>query len=171
MADALPAIDIVGFFVRLFGADVLSILLADRTTEHNVIWADDEYAELGEGYQPHDDIDVGKITGFSSGVIKTRTAKDAESQAGRTRRKAEVFTPSWLCNQMNNVFDDEWFGRSGVFNREVPLVAGAKVQHNAWGAGEIVEASSKRLVATFSVGEREFAVPSAFEQGYLKLIS
>lgn len=53
----------------------------------------------------------------------------------------------------------------------MPLVAGVKVQHKAWGAGEIVEASSKRLVATFSVGEREFAVPSAFEQGYLKLIS
>ena len=120
MADARPDIDIVGSFVRLFGTDVLGILLADRTTKHNVIWADDEYSELGEGYQPCDDIVVEKITGFRSGVIKTRTAKDAERQAERTRRKAEVFTPSWLTNQMNNVFDDEWFGRTGVFNREVP---------------------------------------------------
>ena len=52
-----------------------------------------------------------------------------------------------------------------------PLVVGAKVRHKAWGEGKIVEASSKRLVATFSVGKREFAVPSAFDQGYLKLIS
>ncbi|MDV5114139.1 restriction endonuclease subunit M [Clostridium perfringens] len=34
----------------------------------------------------------------------------------RTRDKAEVFTPSWICNQQNNSIDDAWFGRVGVFN-------------------------------------------------------
>lgn len=29
-----------------------------------------------------------------------------------------MFTPAWLCNQMNNHCDEDWFGRSGVFNTE-----------------------------------------------------
>ena len=32
---------------------------------------------------------------------------------------AEVFTPSWLCNKQNNLVDNAWFGRDGVFNIEV----------------------------------------------------
>ena len=34
------------------------------------------------------------------------------------RDKAEVFTPSWVCNCQNNLIDTEWFGRSEVFNSE-----------------------------------------------------
>lgn len=33
-------------------------------------------------------------------------------------KKAEVFTPAWLCNLMNNHCDEDWFGRSDVFNVE-----------------------------------------------------
>lgn len=33
-------------------------------------------------------------------------------------KKAEVFTPAWLCNRMNNYCDEDWFGRTGVFNTE-----------------------------------------------------
>ena len=43
-------------------------------------------------------------------------AKSLEKQAERTREKAEVFTPSWICNKMNNHCDAEWFGRENVFN-------------------------------------------------------
>ena len=32
---------------------------------------------------------------------------------------AEVFTPSWVCNAQNNLIDNAWFGREGVFNVEV----------------------------------------------------
>lgn len=31
---------------------------------------------------------------------------------------AEVFTPSWICNQQNNLIDEAWFGRKDVFNTE-----------------------------------------------------
>ena len=34
----------------------------------------------------------------------------------RTKDKAEVFTPSWICNEQNNLVDDAWFGRKNVFN-------------------------------------------------------
>ncbi len=41
-----------------------------------------------------------------------------EQQTQRTRKGAEVFTPAWLCNKMNNFCDEEWFGYKDVFNRQ-----------------------------------------------------
>ena len=97
---------------------VLETLLKDRTTGHNIIWADSEYEALGDGYMGDDEITVDKITGLSSGVIKPRIAKEQEHRSQRTRTRAEVFTPSWLCNRMNNDIDATWFGARGVFNVE-----------------------------------------------------
>lgn len=97
---------------------VLKTLLKDRTTGRNIIWADDEYEALGEGYMGDDEIAIELITGLRSGVIKPRIAKERERQSMRTRNRAEVFTPSWLCNQMNNHLDEEWFRRKDVFNVE-----------------------------------------------------
>ncbi len=39
-----------------------------------------------------------------------------EQQLARTRTYAEVFTPAWICNKMNNYCDEEWFDRKDVFN-------------------------------------------------------
>ena len=97
---------------------ILETLLQDRTTGRNIIWADNEYEALGEGYMGDDEITVEKITGLSSGVIKPRIAKEQEHQSQRTKSRAEVFTPSWLCNQMNNDIDAVWFNRRDVFNIE-----------------------------------------------------
>ena len=97
---------------------ILETLLQDRTTGRNIIWADNEYEALGEGYMGDDEITVEKITGLSSGVIKPRIAKEQEHQSKRTKSRAEVFTPSWLCNQMNNDIDAAWFGARDVFNIE-----------------------------------------------------
>ena len=97
---------------------ILDTLLKDRTTGRNIIWADDEYEALGDGYMGDDEITVEKITGLSSGVIKPRIAKKQEHQSKRTKTRAEVFTPSWLCNRMNNDIDATWFGARDVFNVE-----------------------------------------------------
>lgn len=97
---------------------VLETLLCDRTTGRNIIWADNEYEALGDGYRGDDEITVEKITGLSSGVIKPRIAKEQERQSQRTKTRAEVFTPSWLVNRMNNDIDVVWFGRRDVFNAE-----------------------------------------------------
>lgn len=97
---------------------ILETLLRDRTTGHNIIWADNEYEALGDGYMGDDEITVEKITGLSSGVIKPRVAKEREHQSQRTKTRAEVFTPSWLVNRMNNDLDAAWFGVRGVFNME-----------------------------------------------------
>lgn len=50
------------------------------------------------------------------GKIKSRIFKDKQEQVNRTKKSAEVFTPSWICNEMNNSCDEEWFGYKNVFN-------------------------------------------------------
>ena len=105
-------------FNRRYSTHILETLLRDRTTGRNIIWADNEYEALGEGYMGDDEITVEKITGTNYDVIKPRIAKEQERQSQRTKSRAEVFTPSWLCNQMNNDLDEVWFGQRDVFNVE-----------------------------------------------------
>lgn len=115
-------ISVEGFiesFDRRYPTFILKTLLCDRTTGRNIIWADNEYEALGDGYMGDDEMTVEKITGMNSGVIKPRIAKEQEKQSQRTKSRAEVFTPSWLCNQMNNDLDEAWFGRRDVFNTEI----------------------------------------------------
>ena len=105
-------------FVQRYPMPILETLLHDRSAGRNIIWADNEYEALGEGYMGDDEMTVEKITGLASGVIKPRIAKATEKQSQRTKSRAEVFTPSWLCNQMNNDIDEMWFGRRDAFNTE-----------------------------------------------------
>lgn len=105
-------------FQQRYPERILETLLRDRTTGRNIIWADTEYSALGDGYGPEDEITLELISGTNSGVIKPRISKEHERQSRRTRTHAEVFTPSWLCNQMNNVLDEDWFRRPGTFNEE-----------------------------------------------------
>ena len=124
-------ISVEGFiesFDRRYPTFILKTLLCDRTTGRNIIWADNEYEALGDGYMGDDEMTVEKITGMNSGVIKPRIAKEQEKQSQRTKSRAEVFTPSWLCNQMNNDLDEAWFGRRDVFNTEIVADDGA----NTW---------------------------------------
>lgn len=51
-------------------------------------------------------------------VLQPRISKSLKEQQERTRKKAEVMTPVWLCNKMNNYADEQWFGRKDVFNHE-----------------------------------------------------
>jgi len=124
-------ISVEGFiesFDRRYPTFILKTLLCDRTTGRNIIWADNEYEALGDGYMGDDEITVEKITGMNSGVIKPRIAKEQEKQSQRTKSRAEVFTPSWLCNQMNNDLDETWFGQRDIFNTETVADNGA----NTW---------------------------------------
>ena len=47
-----------------------------------------------------------------------RVLKRRDLQRNRSRIKAEVFTPSWVCNLQANTVDSSWFGREDVFNHE-----------------------------------------------------
>lgn len=99
-------------------ADLLSILLKDNSSGENLIWATDDYTQNGEGYRKSDFITIERITGEHGNLIKPRTKKTKQEQLMRVRDKAEVFTPSWVCNKQNNLVDNAWFGENFVFNTE-----------------------------------------------------
>ena len=98
---------------------VLKSLLQDKTTKKNIIFATNVYTKNDAAINEKTQITVDLLYGFGSGVIQPRVSKSMEKQAERTRNKAEVFTPSWICNKMNNHCDAEWFGVDGLFNTEV----------------------------------------------------
>lgn len=96
----------------------LNILLKDKTTNKNIIWATDSYKEFGEQYSDDRQITIVDLIGISPIMLQPRMMKELEQQQKRTKSHAEVFTPAWLCNKMNNYCDEEWFGRKDIFNIE-----------------------------------------------------
>ena len=103
--------------------DLLNILLIDRTTNKNIIWATNDYKE--SDYESEQQIKHTQVT-----VIRPRYEKIHKHQKNRTRDKAEIFTPSWICNEQNNLIDEAWFGRPNVFNKTID------VNHHIWQANE-----------------------------------
>lgn len=112
-------LDVSEQFLFEYTPKVLKNLLSDKTTGKNILWATEDYAFISFAHQAHAEITVSSITGEYSGIISPRTVKPLEQQNGRTRERAEVFTPSWLCNVQNNLVDEAWFGRTNVFNTPV----------------------------------------------------
>ncbi len=112
------ATDVIEDDIMQLERSLLDVLLFDRATRKNIIWATDDYSSLGEAYQKESEILPELITGEHTFLIQPRAAKTIENQQSRVRDKAEVFTPSWICNEQNNLVDDAWFGRQGVFNEE-----------------------------------------------------
>ncbi|MCI6394630.1 MAG: restriction endonuclease subunit M [Bacteroidales bacterium] len=112
------AVDISETALYDFDHEVLETLLRDHTTGNNILWCTDDYAYKGDGFSANDQITVEKIIGENGTLIRPRALKSKEEQRDRTRDKAEVFTPSWICNAQNNLIDNAWFGREGVFNTE-----------------------------------------------------
>ena len=90
---------------------ILNFLLKDRTTNKNIVWATDSYCQLGDQFSAKMPILPELVY-----AIKRRTEKTKDEQKDRTRKRAEVFTPSWLCCEMTNNLDEDWFGRKDVFN-------------------------------------------------------
>lgn len=96
----------------------LKTLLQDKTTKKNIIWATTSYADKGPEYQDTKQIQIGSLIGMNPMDLQPRILKSLEEQQSRTRNKAEVFTPSWVVNEMNNYLDEDWFGQKNVFNKE-----------------------------------------------------
>ena len=112
-------IDIHENYLKYYCPNILKILLKDRTTKKNIIWATNDYFEkYFNGYEPYKEIFVDSISGLFGNIIQPRISKALVKQIERTKIKAEVFTPSWICNKQNNLIDSIWFGRKEVFNIE-----------------------------------------------------
>lgn len=108
-------IDLNAYPVR----NLLKLLLKDKTTKQNIIFATSAYSTDGNSIKETDQMTETILRGFNSCEIQPRVLKSQEQQQERTKAKAEVFTPCWICNKMNNHCDEEWFGRSGIFNIEL----------------------------------------------------
>ena len=109
-------INIQDDILKLHALRLLDRLLQDKATKGNVLWATDAYAHLGDWYSPGNEIRPQRITGENSDLIKTRARRAMEQRTERTRQHAEVFTPLWIVKKMNDVADEQWFGRkTGIY--------------------------------------------------------
>lgn len=115
--ECLSKQDVKENHIAQMSARLLDVLLLDRTTGHNIIWATNDYRT--ERITVDTQMLPAHITGDNGNRIVPRVMKERESQVVRTRSKAEVFTPSWICNAQNNLIDKAWFGRADVFNIEI----------------------------------------------------
>lgn len=87
--------------------DLLKILLKDRTTKKNIVWATHSYELLGKGFAPSDRINPSKVTGTYANLIQPRSEKSKYEQKDRTKIRAEVFTPTWLVEKQNGYVEAE----------------------------------------------------------------
>lgn len=88
--------------------EILKILLRDRTTGKNIIWATKTYELLGKEFEAREPIKLKLITGNNSSLIRPRIEKLKYEQKERTKGKAEVFTPIWIVEKQNNIIDQEF---------------------------------------------------------------
>ena len=94
---------------------ILELLVCDKTTNKNIIWATDSYNDINLFFNDHIS---SKIIGENN-IIVPRSKKEKNEQSKRSKDNAEVFTPSWMCNVQNNLIDEVWFGKRDVFNKEI----------------------------------------------------
>ena len=88
-------------------ADLLKILLKDRTTKKNIVWATHSYELLGKGFAPSNRITPSRVTGAYANLIQPRSEKSKYEQKDRTKIRAEVFTPTWLVAKQNGYVESE----------------------------------------------------------------
>ena len=109
-------IDILEQEISNISEELFDVLLKDRTTKKNICWATDHYKSRGSSYYPQEPITKNLVTGNNTRIVQPRVSKSISEQAKRTKDKAEVFTPSWVCNEQNNLIDEAWFEKKDVFN-------------------------------------------------------
>ena len=83
--------------------ELLTILLKDHTTEKNILWGTDI------GHNEKSEILIDDIIGENGLALRPRVKKSEEEKRLRTKKRAEVFTPSWVCNEQLNAADMLWF--------------------------------------------------------------
>ena len=85
--------------------NLLELLLQDKTTGNNILWATDSYEESDVKFAPMTSITTDLITGINGNLIQPRAVKSKLEKLYRTKVKAEVFTPLSIVKQMNDACD------------------------------------------------------------------
>ena len=88
--------------------ELLKILLTDRTINRNIIWATNTYENMGNGFSAKDTITIKHVTGELNKLIRPRIEKMKYEQKNRTKRRAEVFTPTWIVKMQNGIIEQEF---------------------------------------------------------------
>ena len=91
--------------------EFLSLLLQDKNSGKNIIWATEDFEKYGFDYLFNSEMTSYSINSVKLEDLQPRVSKSKENQKGRTREKAEVFTPAWTCDEMNSYFDSDWFSQ------------------------------------------------------------
>jgi len=104
MVASMNSIDVRESALRRKGG-LLDILLIDRTTKKNILWATDSYEHLGKEFVPSKRIKAELVTAKYGTLIQPRAAKGLDEQRRRTKEKAEVFTPLKIVDQMNRALE------------------------------------------------------------------
>jgi hypothetical protein len=104
MSSLTKKIDILENTLRRKGA-LLDILLIDRTTKKNIIWATDSYEKLGKEFNTRMHMLPDLVTGNYGLLIQPRAAKSLNEQKYRTKDRGEVFTPLKIVNKINKAVD------------------------------------------------------------------
>ena len=86
---------------------LLTILLKDRTTNKNIVWASPSYEGMGKPFCADQPIKKSLIIGSYDSIIQPRVEKNKRNQELRTRKRGEVFTPSWLVDKQVSIVLDE----------------------------------------------------------------
>ena len=113
--EFLDSIDINEKYLLENYPKILDLLLIDNTTKKNIIWATDSYKRKGYSFKEN----MSPFIIGEKNFIKPRSQKSKSEQSKRSKDSAEVFTPSWMCNKQNNLIDEVWFNKTGVFNEEL----------------------------------------------------
>ncbi len=66
----------------------MEILLQDKITSKNILWATDSYAAMGEIFAPQAELKTELVTGEYRSLIQPRAIKCKEEQLYRTQEKA-----------------------------------------------------------------------------------
>jgi len=101
---------------------VLKQLLKDKTTEKNIIYATDGYEKYGR--QKENIITDEDVRQFSLIDIQPRVMKSFADQKLRTQKNAEVFTPTWIVNQMNKQLEIDGDWQKFVTQRVLEITCG-----------------------------------------------
>ena len=109
--------------IKIYELDhvILDLLLADKSSKRNILWATKDYLSYGNLYDEHCQIMPEQITYDNLNIIQPRVLKEKDKQTSRTKGKAEVFTPAYVCNKQLNLVDDAWFGHNNIFNKTTRL--------------------------------------------------
>lgn len=86
---------------------LLTILLKDRTTNKNIVWASPSYEGMGKPFCADQPIKKNLIIGPYDSIIQPRVEKNKRNQELRTRKRGEVFTPPWLVDKQVSIVLNE----------------------------------------------------------------